>query len=82
MVRRHFSDIDIEAIIFMAWADTIPFETIELEYGLNQNQVQAFMRKHQSSNTYVRWRKRVEGRSGTKSKHALVTTKTSAKQKF
>ena len=82
MQQRHLTEIDIEAIILMAWGDTIPFETIELEYGLNQNQVQAFMRKHQSPKTYVRWRKRVEARSGTKSKHTGVTKKTSTRQKF
>ena len=82
MNARKFSDADIETIILMAWGDTIPFESIELEYGLNQNQVQAFMRKHQTPKTYVRWRERVERRAGTGSKHASVSKKTSARQKF
>ncbi len=82
MAKRTFNNEEIEAIILMAWGDTIPFETIEREYGLTQNQVQAFMRKHQSPKTYVRWRERVEKRAGAKSKHEGLTRKTSARQKF
>jgi uncharacterized protein (TIGR03643 family) len=82
MTKRTFNNEEIEAIILMAWGDTIPFETIEREYGLTQNQVQAFMRKHQAPKTYVRWRERVEKRAGAKSKHERLTKKTSARQKF
>jgi hypothetical protein len=45
---KPLTDIDIEQIILMAWGDTIPFETIKLEYGLTENQVRALMRKHQT----------------------------------
>lgn len=72
---------DIEQIILMAWADTIPFETIEREYGLNANQVQKFMRKHQSPQTYIRWRKRVTKRSGPSSKHETLSRISSHKTK-
>lgn len=82
MTKRTFTDTDIEAIILMAWGDTIPFETIEREYGLTQNEVQTFMRKHQSPKTYIRWRERVEKRAGAKSKHEQLTKKTSTRQKF
>jgi len=74
--------IDIEQIILMAWADTIPFETIEREYGLTANEVQKLMRKHQTEKTYRRWRERVTARSGKSSKHEALTTKTSTRQKY
>jgi uncharacterized protein (TIGR03643 family) len=79
---RELTDIDIEQIILMAWGDTIPFEAIKREYGLTENQVRSLMRKHQSAKTYVRWRKRVEERSGTGSKHEKLSTKTSTRQKY
>ena len=74
--------IDIEQIILMAWGDTIPFETIELEYGLTETQVRKIMRANQTDKTYIRWRKRVEKRSGKSSKHAALSSKTSTKQKY
>lgn len=71
----------VEEIIKLAWADTVPFETIKIEYGLTENQVRAFMRKHQSEKTYIRWRERVEARAGSKSKHGRISTKTSSRMK-
>ena len=76
------TEIDIEQIILMAWADTVPFETIEREYGLSENQVRKLMRRHQSEKTYTRWRKRVVSRRGRSSKHGALTAKTSARQKY
>lgn len=78
----HLTPIDIEQIILMAWGDTIPFEAIYIEYGLTENQVRKLMRQHQSEKTYRRWRERVTGRSGAKSKHAALTAVTSTRQKF
>lgn len=77
-----FTPDQIEQIILMAWGDTISFETIQREWGLTENQVVAFMRKHQSPRTYVRWRKRVEGRHGDRSKHESISRVTSRRQKF
>lgn len=79
---KHLTDIDIEQIILMAWGDTIPFETIKLEYGLSETEVRKLMRANQTEKTYIRWRERVEGRNGPSSKHAALSTKTSTKQKY
>jgi uncharacterized protein (TIGR03643 family) len=73
---------DIDQIILMAWGDTIPFETIEREYGLTANEVQKLMRRHQSDKTYRRWRERVTKRSGASSKHEALSIKTSNRQKY
>jgi uncharacterized protein (TIGR03643 family) len=80
--RYTLTNIDIEQIVLMAWGDTIPFETIELEYGLTETEVRKVMRANQTEKTYIRWRKRVEKRSGTSSKHAALSTKTSTRQKY
>jgi uncharacterized protein (TIGR03643 family) len=79
---EQLTQIDIEQIILMAWGDTIPFETIKIEYGLNETDVRKLMRANQTEKTYIRWRKRVEERSGKSSKHAELSTKTSTKQKY
>ena len=73
---------DIEQIILMAWADTIPFETIMAEYGLNAEQVQKLMCQQQTPKTYRRWRQRILRRSGPKGKHGRLTEIASMKQKF
>ncbi len=72
----------IEHIILMAWADTVPFESIRREYNLTENEVRALMRRHQSPKTYRRWRERVERRKGAQSKHERLSTVESKRQKF
>ena len=82
MKRASFTFEKIEQIILMAWGDTILFETIHREYGLTENEVVEFMRKHQPPKTYVRWRKRVESRNGDRSKHEVLSKVSSRRQKF
>ena len=82
MKKPDFTPEQTEQIILMAWGDTISFETIYREWDLTENEVIAFMRKHQSPQTYVRWRKRVEGRNGDRSKHESISKVTSRRQKF
>ena len=82
MKKADFTPEQIEQIILMAWGDTISFETINREWGLTQNEVVAFMRKHQTPKTYIRWRVRVESRMGDRSKHERLSRVTSRRQKF
>ena len=82
MKKREFNEAEIEQVILMAWGDTISFETITRQWGLTQNEVVAFMRANQSPKTYIRWRKRVEGRTGDRSKHEKISKVTSRRQKF
>lgn len=59
------TDLDpqvIDRIIEMAWEDRTPFEAIEMQYGLKENQVRAIMRKHMKRSSFHMWRKRVKGR--------------------
>ena len=55
-------DLDAEhrsAVIEMALSDHVPFETIRLEYGLSEKQVQDLMRRALKPGSYRAWRKRV-----------------------
>jgi uncharacterized protein (TIGR03643 family) len=81
-MKRVFSEIEIEQIILMAWGDTITFETIRREYGLTENNLRKFIRTHQSPKTYRRWRQRMTERNKKNSKHELLSTITSRRQKF
>lgn len=54
---------DIDRIIEMAWEDRTPFEAIEFQFGLKENEVRELMRKHMKPSSFKMWRKRVKGRS-------------------
>lgn len=82
MRQKHFSDIEIEQIILMAWADTISYETITREWGITANELVQFMRTHQTPATFRRWRKRTHARSGTRSKHEAFAKSTSRRLKL
>ena len=60
------SEKDIDRIIEMAWEDRTPFEAIELQYNLKENEVRQLMRKHMKRSSFIMWRKRVKSR---KTKH-------------
>ncbi|MBC7514981.1 MAG: TIGR03643 family protein [Alkalinema sp. FL-bin-369] len=65
-------DLDSEAIdriLEMAWEDRTPFEAIELQFGLDEKQVIAVMRREMKASSFRMWRKRVTGR---KTKHLKV----------
>ena len=59
---------DIDRIIEMAWEDRTPFEAIEIQFGLTEADVIAFMRKNLKRSSFNLWRKRVN--SGVSQKHA------------
>lgn len=51
--------VQVSAVVEMALSDHVPFETIRLEYGLSEKQVQALMRRELKAGSYRAWRKRV-----------------------
>ena len=55
-------EIDIDRIIEMAWEDRTPFDAIELQYDLKENEVRQLMRKHMKRSSFIMWRKRVKSR--------------------
>lgn len=60
---QEWSEQDLDRIIEMAWEDRTPFDAIELQYGLKENEVRELMRKHMKRTSFIMWRKRVSGRA-------------------
>ena len=59
-------DLDVRAIdriVEMAWEDRTPFAAIETQFGLNEKEVIALMRKEMKRSSFRMWRKRVTGRN-------------------
>ncbi len=52
-----------DRIIQMAWEDRTPFEAIEVQFGLKEKDVIAFMRTHMKRKSFEMWRKRMKGRT-------------------
>ena len=61
---------DLDRIIEMAWEDRTPFEAIEFQFGLSEQQVIGVMRQYLKTSSFKLWRKRVSGR---KTKHAATS---------
>ena len=58
--------IDIDRVIEMCWEDRTPFEAIEYQFGLKEDEAIKIMRDNLKSKSFKVWRKRVSGR---KTKH-------------
>ena len=52
----------------MAWEDRTPFEAIEFQFKLNEDEVIRLMRSNLKLSSFKAWRKRVSGR---KTKHGF-----------
>ncbi|MFD2572308.1 TIGR03643 family protein [Spirosoma soli] len=61
------TDADIDRIIEMAWEDRTPFDAIEAQFGLSEQEVINLMRREMKPTSWRMWRARVQGRS---TKHA------------
>ncbi|NNF22990.1 MAG: TIGR03643 family protein [Saprospiraceae bacterium] len=56
----------IDRVIEMAWEDRTPFEAIQFQFQLSEQDVIEIMRKELKPSSFRLWRKRVQGR---KTKH-------------
>ncbi len=54
---------DIDRVIEMAWEDRTPFEAIEYQFGLKEQDVIKLMRQELKTSSFKLWRKRVQNRS-------------------
>lgn len=59
---------DLDRVIQMAWEDRTPFEAIEWQWGLKENDVRTLMRRSLKRSSFEMWRKRVKGMQ-TKHQH-------------
>lgn len=62
----------------MAWEDRTPFEAIEFQFGLSEEDVINLMRRQMKPSSFRMWRKRVSGR---KTKHRRLRPKDSKRFK-
>lgn len=58
---------EIDRVIEMAWEDRTPFDAIEYQFGLPEQEVIALMRRELKPTSWRNWRARVQGRA---TKHA------------
>ncbi len=66
--KTHLSELELDRIIEMAWEDRTPFEAILFQFGLPEKNIIKLMRKELKSESFKRWRKRVN--SGVSQKHS------------
>ena len=64
---------EINRIIEMAWEDRTPFEAIEYQFGIKENDVRKIMRTNLKRRSFELWRERVKGR---KTKHRSTSEST------
>ena len=60
----------VDRVIEMAWEDRTPFEAIEYQFGLKENDVRKLMRTNLKRSSFELWRERVKGR---KTKHSKTS---------
>jgi len=65
-----FSPEDIDRIIEMAWEDRTPFDAIETQFGLKEDDVKVIMKREMHPRNWRKWRARVQGRI---TKHAALS---------
>jgi uncharacterized protein (TIGR03643 family) len=61
------NDQAIDRIIEMAWEDRTPFEAIQFQFGLSEQETIQLMRRLLKPSSFRNWRKRVH--SGISQKH-------------
>jgi uncharacterized protein (TIGR03643 family) len=57
-----------DRVIEMAWEDRTPFEAIDFQFGLKEQEVIALMRRELKPSSFRLWRARVQGRATKHSK--------------
>ena len=55
LMTHNFKDDQIDRIIEMAWEDRTPFDAIELQFGLKENDVRKIMRTSLKESSFKMW---------------------------
>ena len=66
--RPSLTPLQIDRIIEMAWEDRTPFDAIQDQFGLKEQEVITLMRNEMKASSFRMWRARVQGR---KTKHRM-----------
>ncbi len=59
---KNLSINDIDRIIEMAWEDRTPFDAIQAQFSITEDEVIKLMRQNLKESSFKMWRKRVQGR--------------------
>ena len=68
MEKPVLTTIEIDRIIEMAWEDRTPFDAIEFQFGVTEQQVITLIRNQLKPSSFRLWRARVQGRATKHSK--------------
>jgi len=60
--NQTLSETDTDRIIEMAWEDRTPFDAIQAQFDLKEQEVIDLMRREMKPTSFKMWRKRVQGR--------------------
>ena len=71
-MKKEFTEREIDRIIEMAWEDRTPFEAIQFQFGISEQDTITLMRREMKPSSFRMWRARVQGR---KTKHANLRNK-------
>jgi uncharacterized protein (TIGR03643 family) len=69
-IVNEFTERELDRIIEMAWEDRTTFDSIELQFGLKEQEVITLMRREMKASSFRMWRTRVTNRS---TKHKAKT---------
>lgn len=67
ILKKEFTERQLDRIIEMAWEDRTPFEAIQFQFSISEKDVIKLMRRNLKESSFKRWRKRVN--SGISTKH-------------
>lgn len=62
-LEQQFTERELDRIIEMAWEDRTPFEAIEFQFGVSEQEVIKIMQREMKPSSFRMWRKRVQGRA-------------------
>tara|TARA_X000001036_G_scaffold142816_2_gene135692 strand:- start:26279 stop:26548 length:270 start_codon:yes stop_codon:yes gene_type:complete len=63
------SSRSLDRIIQMCWEDRTPFDMIKTQFSLSEKEIISIMRNNLRKESFIRWRKRIDGR---KTKHSAL----------
>ncbi|MCR9132845.1 MAG: TIGR03643 family protein [bacterium] len=67
--KYNLSKYEIDRIVEMAWEDRTPFDAIEFQFGVSEQEVIRIMKDQMKLKNWKKWRARVSGR---KTKHRAL----------
>ena len=64
------TELDVQRVIQMAWEDRTPFDAIQIQFGLNEEQTITLMRRELRPARFSAWRKRVHENGDLKNRQS------------